>query len=310
MADASGASSSTYRSVFQETIQTIPTAISDVLESYSGIPRDAQAEHIIKCRDAAYAKCPYPCIGNLRFLDFDLSLHPLYEEHVLAPLRKPCKTGEAEPLFLDLGTCFGQDVRKLVYDGALVDRLWASDIEQHLIDMGFKLFNDEAKLSRDHFLCPGDLLSSSSEDRLNILDDKVTILHLTAVFHLFTFEDQKKVADRCLRLLRKNSGAPVLLLGMQVGSAVAGSFVRENVSADFSHKYRHNKESWESLWKEVTSGDVWKHRIEKLEVNSELFDRGTKPQSAESPNFGDNQMKRHVFEVWVTFNNAPDTPST
>ncbi|OTA83888.1 hypothetical protein M434DRAFT_40138, partial [Hypoxylon sp. CO27-5] len=89
-------------------------------------------------------------------------------------------------LFLDLGTCFGQDLRKLAYDGALVHRLWASDIEPKFIDLGFKLFNDADKLPRDHFICPGNLLSASPEDKLRILDDKVTILHMTAVFHLFS----------------------------------------------------------------------------------------------------------------------------
>jgi SAM-dependent methyltransferase len=293
----------TYSSVFKETINEVPAAVAELLESYSGIPRDQQIAHIVECRNEAYAKCPYPCIGNMRFLDFDLSLHPLYADQILDPLKRPMsrEEGEAEPLFLDLGTCFGQDVRKLVYDGAPIERVWASDIEPHLIDAGFRLFNDEAKLPRDHFLCPGDLFSASPDDRLRALDDRVTILHMTAVFHLFGLEDQKKVVDRCLRLLRKDAGRPVLLLGMQVGSVVAGPFLRENHSPEFSHKYRHNVESWASLWHEVCGRDEWKDRIDSLEVTSQLFQNGSKPQSADKPSSGDSNVRRHVFEVWVTF---------
>ncbi|KAK9793524.1 hypothetical protein SCARD494_06108 [Seiridium cardinale] len=292
---------STYQSFFQETVESVPPATSEVLETYSGIPKDAHAEHIINCRNAAYEKCPYPCIGNLRFLSFDLAGLPAYQEHVLGPLKKPTKEGELEPLFLDLGTCFGQDVRKLVYDGAPIARLWASDIEQHLIDVGFKLFNDEQKLPRDHFLCPADLFSSSPDDQLRLLDDKVTILHMTAVFHLFSLEDQKKAAHRSLRLLRKDTGGPVLLLGMQVGNVVAGPFLRKNVSVDYSHKYRHNVESWETMWKEVAESGEWKNRIEKLEVKSELLASATRSNSADNPNFDESQIRRHNFEVWVTF---------
>ncbi|ETS83429.1 hypothetical protein PFICI_05305 [Pestalotiopsis fici W106-1] len=295
MAEPSEPQPKTYRLVFKETLETVPAAVAELLESYSGIPQGQQIAHIIECRNDAYTKCPYPCIGNLRFLDFDLSLHPLYADQVLGPLREPSREGEAEPLFLDLGTCFGQDVRKLVYDGAPIERVWASDIEPYLIDAGFKLFNDDGKLPRDHFLCPGDLLSAAPGDRLRVLDDQVTILHMTAVFHLFLLQDQKKIVDRCLRLLRKDTGRPVLLLGMQMGSVVAGPFLRENHSAEFSHKYRHNVESWANLWYEVCGRDEWKDRIAKLEVTSRLLQNGSKPSS------GDINVRRHEFDVWVTF---------
>lgn len=302
MSNTSNTEMSTYKSIFQETIEKVPAPISEVLESYSGIPKDSQVEHVIKIRNEAYQRCPYPCIGNMRFLDFDLSRHPLYQQHVLEPLKSPSVAGNPEPLFLDLGTCFGQDVRKLVYDGAQVERLWASDIEQHLIDAGFKLFNDDHVMPKANFLCPADLLSNSPDDRLRVLDDKVTILHLTAVFHLFNLGDQKKVADRCLRLLKKDTSGPVLLLGMQVGSVVAGPFRRENETEEFSHKYRHNKESWADLWQTVAGNSKWKSRIKSLEVNSNLLERNTKREgSAEKPDFGDSQMRRHIFEVWVEF---------
>ncbi|ORY70411.1 uncharacterized protein BCR38DRAFT_332567 [Pseudomassariella vexata] len=55
----------------------------------------------------------------MRFLNFDLSALPSYKEHVLTPLKRPTKEGEVEPLLLNLGTCFGQDIRKLIFDGAM-----------------------------------------------------------------------------------------------------------------------------------------------------------------------------------------------
>ncbi|KAI0110305.1 hypothetical protein F4814DRAFT_426529 [Daldinia grandis] len=140
---------------FQETPDTIPKSLSDMLTSYSGIAKGSQLEHVVKVRDEAYAVFPYPCLRAFLFLKFNLSTYPAYQKHVLYPLKQPCPDGTAEALFLDLGTCFGQDLRKLVYDGVLTSRIWASDIDLELINLRFKLFNDEDKLPKDHFLCPG-----------------------------------------------------------------------------------------------------------------------------------------------------------
>lgn len=61
-------------------------------------------------RDQAWQIAPYPCIGGWMFLQLNMSLSPVYDE-VLCRLKK----GEK---LLDLGCCFGQDIRKLVHDGA------------------------------------------------------------------------------------------------------------------------------------------------------------------------------------------------
>ncbi|KAI1133981.1 hypothetical protein F5Y05DRAFT_400147 [Hypoxylon sp. FL0543] len=307
MADTTQAEPSKYTSQFHETLETLPKSLSDLLSSYSGIPKDVQLEHVLKLRNEAYSCFPYPCIGTFRFLEFDLAAHYAYEEHVLSPLRQPSPDGAIEPLFLDLGTCFGQDLRKLAYDGALVHRLWASDIEPKFIDLGFKLFNDADKLPRDHFLCPGNLLSDSPEDKLRILDDKVTILHLTAVFHLFSLDDQMTAAERCLRLLRKDTGGPVLIIGAQVGSTNPGPFQRRNVSQGYSHKYRHNEKTWQELWKEVRARDAWKDKITNLDVKSKLLTRSKvkDPESGEVTVFKEpepeSNMVWQMFEVWITF---------
>ncbi|KAI0844402.1 hypothetical protein F5Y00DRAFT_266560 [Daldinia vernicosa] len=271
---------------FRETPGTIPESFSDLLESYSGIPKNHQLEHILKVRKEAYAVFPYPCLGAFIFFELNLCTHPAYQEHVLNPLKQACPDGAVEPLFLDLGSCFGQDLRKLVYDGARASRIWASDIDPELINLGFKLFKDEHKLPRDHFPCPGDLLSNSPEDKLRALDDKVTILHLSHVFHCFSPEEQKVVINRCLRLLRKDTGQPVLVIGIQGGSAVPTAGVRGCT------KYIHSEQSWKDLWDEVREGDVWKERIKALDVKSELRKLREGPET---------ELGWLVFEVWITF---------
>ncbi|KAI1205198.1 uncharacterized protein F4807DRAFT_443837 [Annulohypoxylon truncatum] len=294
------------RPQFYETLEALPSTLSDVLTTYSGIPKDAQLHHVVKLRNEAYTYFPYPCIGTFRFLEFDLASHYAYREHVLSPLKTPCSDGAAEPLFLDLGTCLGQDLRRLVYDGALIHRLWASDIEPKFIELGFKMFNDADKLPADHFLCPGNLLSNSPDDKLRVLDNRVTILHLSAVFHLFSLDDQKAVADRCLRLLRKDTGGPVLVLGGQVGSQNPGPYERRNASQDYTHKYRHDERTWKELWDNVCGSDAWKDKIKKLEVKSKLLKRNkVKGESGEVTVFtqleSGSDLGWQMYEVWVTF---------
>ncbi|KAI8957291.1 hypothetical protein F5Y11DRAFT_360944 [Daldinia sp. FL1419] len=272
---------------FQDTLDSIPADLSEILLSYSGIAKDNQLQHILKLRDEAYAIYPYPCLAVFLFLEFNLSTHPSYKEHVLSPLMEPCLNGTVEPLFLDIGTCFGQDLRKLVYDGALANRIWASDINSDFIELGFKLFNDVDKWPKDHFLCPGNLLSNSPGDRLMVLDDKVTILHTAHIFHLFNLEDQKAVVDRCLRLLRKDTGKPVLVIGIQGGKTVATSALRGDVPI-----FIHNEQSWEELWRDICQNHVWRDNVKALEVKSEL--RKLRGESEEN-------MAWLVFEVCVTF---------
>ncbi|KAI2617654.1 hypothetical protein GGS26DRAFT_396922 [Hypomontagnella submonticulosa] len=279
---------------FKEALDTIPESFSDLLTHYSGIPKDKQIEHVVKLRNEAYALFPYPCIGVFRFIESDIAAHPAYQDHVLAPLRQPCAPSTREPLFLDLGTCFGHDVRKLIFDGAVPDRLWASDIEPEFIELGFKLFNDAKKLPNDHFLCPGDLLSGSTDDRLRVLDDRVTILHMTSVFHLFSLENQKEAANRCLRLLRKDTGSPVLLVGAQVGNIEPGPYSGRTSSHEYNLGYGHNEQSWRDMWQEICVREEWKDKVKQVDVKSKL-------ERIPAHLYPESNMVWQLFEVWVTF---------
>ncbi|KAL1877492.1 hypothetical protein Daus18300_002479 [Diaporthe australafricana] len=294
----------------QQELVKLPKPMEDLLLSYSHIAAEDQLSHVISLRDEAYKHCPYPCIGRLHFLDFNLAAHPGYEERVLAPLRKPrgeLRDGEPEPLLLDIGTCFGQDVRKLVADGVPPERLWASEIEQFLLDLSFRLFKDDDRLKRNQFLSPGDVLAAGDDagDRLGGLNGRVTMLHLRAVFHLFTWEQQKRVANRCLQLLRKDPGVPFLIVGGQVGDLEAGPYVVANLPPEFANVWRHNEESWLKLWQEVAAEEQWRGRIAKLDVWSKLMRRTWDSEGAatyaDDHELAPDAPLWHVSEVCITF---------
>ena len=160
-----------------------------------------------RVRDAIYDEHPYPCIGLFRFMEFGLCRHPMYNTYVLPTLTgsrdaKP----EEEPLFLDVGTCISQDLRFLLHHAkpqVPAQRLWGCDLSPAYIDAGYQLFKDEDRLPRDHLLAPVDILSraEAEEDRLSILDGKISIVQVNSVFHLFDIDAQVQSAKRIIRTL-------------------------------------------------------------------------------------------------------------
>ena len=258
---------STKWQVYYDHPDNIPTSMANLLQSYSHIPQgQEQLDHVVKIRNQAYKSHPYPCLGRFRFLQLDLASHPLYKTEIL-PRMTPSKDDKQAPIFLDLGTCLGQDLRKLLHDtSAPLTTLFGSDIVPAFIDAGYALFNDSALLPRSQFLVPADVFDTSPENTLSVLDGKVDILHVTAVFHLFAEAQQRAVAERCLRLLRKEEGTRGLILGAQVGNVAA----EEREKRDGTGMWRHSEETWKGLWEEVVKGEEFKEAVRGVEVSVEM----------------------------------------
>jgi SAM-dependent methyltransferase len=233
----------------------IPAKMAELLEQYSGLPAgDAQVEHVHRLRDRAYQEYQYPCLGLYRFLGLALSNHPLYEGHVVPLLRgeKKARTEDATRVggtsrtFLDLGTCLGQDIRKLIFDGVPMESVYGADILTEFVDLGYDLFGDEDRLPRSHFVAPADIFDDSSP--LKVWDGKVDIVHANSVFHLFSWDDQVKAAKRVTKLLRPEKGS--LILGSQIAHAEPGE-VSSRPGRRTGTMYIHDEKSWETLWTSV-----------------------------------------------------------
>ena len=137
--------------------------------------------------------------------------------------------------------------------------------------MGYKLFQDDTKFPKnDHFIAPADVFDFSLESELSQkCDGKVGILHCTAVFHLFDWDQELKMASRCLQLMTRNHGR-VLICGAQVGNIEAGEVPRYGGGS----RYRHNEQSWRKLWEKVLEKDPeMRNEIRAIEVHSVLEER-------------------------------------
>lgn len=270
---------------YQPNLNDIAPPMSALLSEYSHIPpgpnQSTQINHILTVREPVYKAHPYACIGRFRFLALDLSTSDLYSSYILPKMTK-ASTSTPQPIFLDLGTCFGQDMRKLIHDGAPATAVYGSDIIPAYIDAGYALFKDEDRLPRSQFFYPVDIFDTdpASNSLLKGLADKVDIVHATGFFHLFPLESQKVIARQCLRLLRKPkpsttttaaAGTECLILGKQVGNIDPQERL---LGGDRSRPaFRHNEASWRAMWEEVVDETEFRSAVKKVQVNVILHDR-------------------------------------
>lgn len=199
-----------------------------------------------KQRQRAFEKWPYPCIGHLRFLELTTSTHPAYAE-ILSRL-------QAGQTFLDAGCCFGQDLRKLLSDGAPSSKaMYGIDVESAFFQLGHELFRDadtleaiflEADLIKPQFPLPS----------LESIQGQIDIMSTQSLFHLFNLADQKTVARHLVGLTKPGSGA--MIAGRHVGAIQA----REAPGlVPGTAVFVHNSESWTRFWEEIgeATGSSW-----------------------------------------------------
>ncbi|KAG6997778.1 methyltransferase adrK [Physcia stellaris] len=262
----------------------IGKAARELLETYSGIPAEQVLAHVLAIRDRAWAIHPYPCIGQLRFLDLSITTHALFNT-LISRLQN-------SQTLLDLGCCFGQDIRALVAAGAPASNLYGADLRPEYTDLGYELFKDRDRIKAKFF--SGDIFSDWARDEGKAfakLRGNVDIIHAASLFHLFPLEDEKRLAHRLITLLRPVPGS--LILGRQAGNVVAGDMASRSDSSRMA--FRHNEDSWRELWQGVgrESGTRWKVESCLREVEGWSVGRGR----AEGRGEGDRMMTFSVERI-------------
>ena len=150
------------------------------------------------------------------------------------------RTGEQ--IYLDLGCAFAQDIRRLVADGVDSRKCYGADLRLDFIELGYDLFRDKDTLESKFI--DADIFDESSP--LKDVEGTLDIINASAFFHLFNWDDQKKVAIRVAKLMKPQRGS--LLVGKHVGSQNPQE--RPSCSG-MGRRYSHNIETWRQLWNEV-----------------------------------------------------------
>ncbi|KAL5119572.1 hypothetical protein ACEQ8H_002418 [Pleosporales sp. CAS-2024a] len=219
---------------FKKDIVEIKPPAREIFEKYSHIAPAEVELHIKTVRNEAFKIFPYPCVGNWGFLNLSVMNSPIYDD-----VLQRIKNGQQ---YLDIGCCMGQDIRKLIVDGAPQENLYGSDLKQDFWDIGYDMFCDKTTL-RIKFI-QADVFDA--ESGLREYDGKIDIVHAASFFHLFDWDDQVKAIKRVIGLLQARPGSVVF--GRQGGMAKAGVFTHVQ---DGKTIFWHNPESWAKIWKQA-----------------------------------------------------------
>ncbi|KAL9609525.1 MAG: hypothetical protein Q9167_005721 [Letrouitia subvulpina] len=230
--------------------------------------------NVFKRIDQSFSIRPYPCIGHLRFLAFSLSLHPLYPD-----VLRRVKEGQS---FLELGTCFGQELRKLVFDGSPSNHLYGVELVSDFVNLGYELFLDR-NIHQVKFL-QADIMQQPQLGRLE-LASQLDIIYALSFFHLFTREEQFELSKIAVSLLRPEKGS--LLLGRQMGTVKPGNYPLRKLEE--RELWRHDVDSFKQMWDEVgATGTAW--CVEASLEEEELRYKGNE-------SWADPDMRRILFAV-------------
>ncbi|KAK6505881.1 hypothetical protein TWF481_007771 [Arthrobotrys musiformis] len=241
----------------------------ELFQNYSKVPADQVAAHIIQVRDKAWEVYPYPCIGSFRFLDFAITESPIFAT-ALSKLKSGGK-------YLDLGCCFAQDLRALVYAGIPSENLYGADLQSGFIDLSYELFQDGDTLKSIFF--KGDIFDFSTfrpirggnadPDLFEKIRGDIDIISARSFLHLFGPEQEFKAACQIVDVLKDKPGS--IVMGRQVGSFTPGI---ESISLGRREVFRHNAQTWKEFWDRVgeATNTKWDVQARLLELSPDVKD--------------------------------------
>ncbi|MCJ1270149.1 hypothetical protein MMC22_010045 [Lobaria immixta] len=213
-------------------------ATRDLYRTYSGVPDDEIVNHLHSIRDRAWSFGQYPCVGLWVFL------HPVVSN--FAEYENALSRVKAGASVLDLGCCFGHELRRLAADGAPTENMYASDIHPELWDIGYDLFRDRQSM-KARFI-QADIFDPASP--LGDLKGKIDIFIICQFFHLFGWEKQIEVGKKIVEMSRPGAQ----LIGYHTGRMEA-----EESHVQFRTMFFHNVETFKKLWRDIgiETGTTW-----------------------------------------------------
>ncbi|KAJ3932801.1 MAG: hypothetical protein NXY57DRAFT_1001464 [Lentinula lateritia] len=241
-------------------------------KTQSGIDSEEKLkERIAEIAQKALDVYPYHCIWTFGFLRFRILRSQSGYEQLLE-----LGATRRDALFLDLGCCFGNDLRKAIEDGFPAQNVIASDLRPDFWNFGHQLFNTNPTTFPVVFI-PGNVLDPSfisiqpplpsqsqsqhlesppsksllqsllhpnpNPNSLNPLRGHLSAIHTSAFFHLFNKDEQLLIAKKLASLLSPLPGS--VIFGSHRGAATPQEGERNSTGTLF---YRHSPESWKEMW--------------------------------------------------------------
>ncbi|KAJ3551508.1 hypothetical protein NM688_g4663 [Phlebia brevispora] len=257
-----------------ESLYSLTAQDSAFLKAQTGITDDeALKKHILQVQAEIYAVFPYVCILWFSFAKLKITRIPAYNE--LLRLGKERKGA----IYLEMACCVGNDLRKAIADGFPAKQVIASDLQpgmhvnsprraspEEIVEfwkMGHTLFKSTPEsfpvpfIAGDafdpKFLAPSPVLPVSPNDpipplstltSLTPLVGRVSAIHASAFFHLFSEEKQLQLAKSLASLMLPEPGS--IIFGEHVGMPEKGNL--DDKEAHGVDMFCHSPESWKEMW--------------------------------------------------------------
>lgn len=246
-------------------------------------------------RNRAWDVHPYPCLGQFRFLELNLSHRPgpLYQR-LLALLLATTPFPSPAPVFLDIGTCLGQDIRALIAAGAHPSTVAGAELSPTFIELGYELFRDRPEVVRmvqADVLAPLEGRGGGGDGGGNALakwKGMLRVVQLGMILHLFSWEESVRAFENAIGLLRDEKG--VLIIGQATGNVDGVETGTLSPGGKDRGTWKHNVQSFERLVRDVEArtGTKW-------EVKAEL-DQGLSVNDGKRT-WDDPRTRRLLFEM-------------
>ena len=189
---------------------------------------------------------------------------------------------------LDVGCMFGQDLRKMVYEGAPVSSVYGTDLRGDYFPLGYALFKDETIIPSDHFIAADIMDPFSPLCRFN---GDLDVILAKSLFHCFDYQAQVELAMRFIALLKPQPGSRAV--GQNLGHISAGDYTAPHKDVGLPSMFLHNVESFTRLWEEAgrKTGSRWRveSRLWKVEPDWQPVQQPGEAMGSDSREF--------VFEV-------------
>ncbi|VDC02708.1 unnamed protein product [Peniophora sp. CBMAI 1063] len=258
----------------------------EFLKSQTGIADEAELERRVRdVQRRAYDVYPYVCIHRFSFIRLKITRHFAYPNLLALPKSR------SRAIFLEVASCFGQDIRKAVVDGYPAKDVIASDLRQGFWDVGLELFAASTPppfVQADVFDLNKETSAPSPEPPADLstltslvpLRGHVSAINASAVFHLFDFDQQEAFARALASLLDKKPGS--MIFGVQSGQPVKKTVHR--AMSETGAQHCHGPDSWRELWEKIYGEG-------KVKVESQVWER---PEPAYTLTSGD----KVYFLIW------------
>ncbi|KAF7316915.1 hypothetical protein HMN09_00425600 [Mycena chlorophos] len=229
------------------------------LKSETGFEDETELkQHLVDIQRKALAIYDYPCIRRFGFAKLKISKSKSAYEHVLRLVRNNPKA-----ILLDIGCCFGNDLRKIASDGFPAEHMVANDLRGEFWDLGHELFKSTPQsfpvtflagdIFDDDFLRlappltpePTDLAAPlPSISSLNDLRGRVSVVHSASLFHLFAEAKQLELARKLAGLLSTSHGS--IIFGCHAALPTKGF----TEASKGKYIFCHSPETWRAMWED------------------------------------------------------------